>query len=314
MPEFGNRNLQKAKSEKNDEFWTVYESVARELGNYTEFFNGKKVLCNCNDTEDSAFTRYFSDNFSALGLAGLAATSYNPGGRGTVYRHGVGTEALEGDGGFRSVECLKLLDECDVVVTNPPFSVFREYIRTLIDHGKKFLVIGNNNAVSYGEIFSLMMSDQIWLGVSPRNMRFMTGDGGTKSVNASWFTNIPHGRRREPIALTKHYSPDEYPKYDNYDAIEVSRVCDIPCDYGGMMGVPITFLDKYCPDQFSILGRPENLDIYGLKTRVYTNDECRAAYRAKFGKDGVYDLNARPVLDIGGVLEKTYARVFIARK
>ena len=153
-----------------------------------------------------------------------------------------------------------------------------------------------------------------WLGVSPRNMRFLTGGGETKAVNASWFTNIPHGGRRKPIRLTKRYTPEEYPKYDNYDAIEVSRVCDIPCDYGGMMGVPITFLDKYCPDQFAILGRPENMDLYRLKTRVYTGDECREAYRAKFGADGVYDLNARTVLDVGGILEKTYARVFIIRK
>lgn len=314
MPEFGNKNLQKAKSDKNDEFWTTYDVVGKELSNYTEFFRGKSVLCNCNDTEDSAFTRYFSDNFERLGLTGLVATTYNPYGCGTVYRHGVGTSELKGDGGFRSVECLKLLDECDAVVTNPPFSLFREYVRVLMDHSKKFLVIGNNNAVSYGEIFSLMMSDQLWLGVSPRNMRFMTGGGATKAVNASWFTNIQHGGRRKPIRLTKHYTPEEYPKYDNYDAIEVSRVCDIPCDYGGMMGVPITFLDKYCPDQFAILGRPENLDIYGLKTRVYTNDECRESYRVKFGKDGVYDLNARTVLEKDGLLEKTYARVFIVRK
>ena len=156
-------------------------------------------------------------------------------------------------GDFRSAECIEFLKEADVVVTNPPFSLFREYVKQLMDYGKKFLIIGNMNAITYKEIFPYIKNDELWLGVSPRGFEFICPNGETASVNSVWFTNIEHKKRNTPLDLYKKYS-NEYPKYDNYDAIEVSKVCDIPMDYDGIMGVPITFLDKYCPAQFEIVG------------------------------------------------------------
>ncbi len=175
---------------------------------------------------------------------------------------------LEGNGDFRSDECLKLLDEADIVVTNPPFSLFREYIATLMQHNKKFVVIGNQNAITYKEIFSFIMKNQLWLGstspkefvvpaeIANRNNTYVREDGATiaKFGNVCWFTNLDLKKRHEEMILVSHYTPEEYPKYVNYDAIEVSQTNDIPCDYSGLMGVPITFLDKYSPDQFEIIG------------------------------------------------------------
>ena len=281
-----NGNLHKAKSAKNDEFYTRLADIERECRHYREFFRGKTVYCNCDDARESNFFRYFSLNFEFLGLKKLICTGYKKDGRGVclVYegdKNGnrkaddeeIAVMELEGDGDFRSDECVKLLDEADVVVTNPPFSLFREYIAQLVEHGKKFLVIGNTQAITYKEIFPLIKANELWLGISSFNsgMYFQVPDNyqytetykfdrvrdGRRVMRVSsicWYTNIPHKKRNIPLDLFKKYNTSDYPKYDNYDAIEVSKVADIPMDYNGVMGVPITFLDKYCPGQFEIVG------------------------------------------------------------
>lgn len=234
---------------------------------------------------------------------------------------------LDGDGDFRSDECIELLKQSDVVITNPPFSLFREYIAQLVEHDKKFIVVGNKNAVNYKEVFKLILKNRLWLGYRNINsdMWLILPDKAEKwekivdgkkmkHIMACWFTNLDTTKRHEDFTMYKKYTPDEYPKYDNYDAINVDKVLEIPYDYMGTMGVPITFLDKFNPDQFDILGITENLDLYNLKTRKYTSEECRSAYKKKFGKAGTYDLNASGVLSRNGQLEKIYARILIKRK
>lgn len=253
-----NGNLHAAKKAKNDEFYTRLEDIENELQHYGDFFKGKAVYCNCDHPTESNFPRYFLEHFDELGLERITATCYMPGGRGwkgTKSKGGEYTvEQLEGDGDFRSEECVEFLKQADVVVTNPPFSLFREYIRLLMDYGKKLLVIGNKNCLSYNGIFPYIKANKLWLGCTPVK-EFIQPDGTAKKFgNIGWFTNIPHAPACKPLLLERRYSPEEYQKYDNYDAIEVSRVADIPMDYDGVMGVPITFLDKYCPTQFEIVG------------------------------------------------------------
>lgn len=236
-------------------------------------------------------------------------------------------DGIYGAGDFRSKECLELLDEADIVVTNPPFSLFREYVATLMDYDKKFVIVGNQNAITYKEAFPLLRDDRLWLGYNkvkefvvpsadhPERGNIVTdGKGGliAKFGNICWYTNLDITKRHEDLLLYRRYKedPSRYPKYDNYDAIEVSKVKDIPEDYWGVMGVPITFLDKYSPDQFEIVGMCENLDLYGLKTRVYTSEECHQRYFELFGKPGTYDLNAAGV--VNG--KKVYQRILIRNK
>lgn len=230
-------------------------------------------------------------------------------------------------GDFRDPECIDLLKQADVVVTNPPFSLFREYIGQLMEYGKKFLIIGNQGAIMYKEIFPNVIKNKIWLGygfrggaahfVSPYKDIATAGnhkEGMIRVSGVHWFTNLEIPKRNEPLDLVCKYSPEEYPTYDNYDAIEISKTSDIPRDYCGVMGVPVTFLDKYDPDQFEILGMCENKDLYKLKTRIYTSDECRQAYFDKFGKIGTYDLNASGVIIKNGIKEKVYSRILIRNK
>ena len=234
---------------------------------------------------------------------------------------------LRGNGDFRSQECIELLKEADIVVTNPPFSLFREYIGQLMKYEKKFLIVGNQGAIIYKEIFPAVIENRIWLGygfkggaahfLSPYEDVATASDHKEGMIRVSgvhWFTNLEIPKRNEPIDLVCKYSPEEYPTYDNYDAIEVSKTNDIPCDYIGVMGVPITFLDKYNPEQFEILGMCENLDLYHLKTKVYTSEECRKAYLDRFGKKGTYDLNASGVIIKNGKKEKVYSRILIRNK
>ena len=265
----GNANLHKARKARLDEFYTRLEDVEAELQHYPNAFRGKVVYLNCDDPS-SAFWKYFADRFAALGLKELVATKYP---EGLLYRlksagGAVEVVELEGDGDFRSPECVEVLKQSDVVVTNPPFSKFRALIGQLMEYGKKFLVIGNMNAINYKEVWPLIQASDLWLGVqSPK--RFIVGDtmpdkagqtinqAGEREQafgNILWFTNLDHHRRHQPLPLSKTYTPEEFPHYDNYDAIEVSKVKDIPADYDGVMGVPITFLDKWNPDQFEILG------------------------------------------------------------
>ena len=239
---------------------------------------------------------------------------------------------LKGNGDFRSQECIELLKEADIVVTNPPFSLFREYVAQLVKYDKKFLIIGNQNALTYKECFKLVKENNMWLGVSIHSgdREFMIpptyevrskslrvdekGNRYIRVVGVRWFTNLDYPQRHEDLDLYKQYTPEEYPTYENYDAINVNKTGEIPIDFEGIMGVPITFMDKYNPDQFEILGMCENEDLYALKTKVYTTAECKQAYFAKFGKNGTYDLNASGVILKDGIQEKVYQRILIRNK
>ena len=251
-----NSNLKTAKKNKNDEFYTLMEDIEKELRFYTESFEGKVVYCNCDNYQQSNFYKYFYYNFHYLKLKKLICTCFNADNNGlyAIYDGEIETTGkLNGDGDFRSEECIEYLKECDVVVTNPPFSLFRQYVKQLMDYGKKFIIIGNQNAITYKEIFPYIKNNQLWLGLNfVKSFEKPNGDI-PKFGNISWLTNIENKRRNEPIDLYKKYSLEDYPKYSNYDAIEVSRVDEIPMDYDGVMGVPITFLFKYNPKQFTII-------------------------------------------------------------
>ena len=259
-----NTNLHNAKSVKNDEFYTMLEDIEKELSHYTNHFKDKVVYCNCDDPEWSNFWKYFHINFTSLGLKKLISTHYNSEGVSYIKTYEGGADddisvdditPIKSNGDFRSEECIKILKSCDIVVTNPPFSLFREYIAQLMEYDKKFLIIGNQNAIKYARIFPYIQINKIRLGVE-RPREFITPDGYTKKVSdlTRWFTNLDHNKHNEKLTLHKIYTPEEYPKYDNYDAINVNKVKDIPCDYDDVMGVPITFLDKYNPEQFEIVG------------------------------------------------------------
>lgn len=259
-----NANLHKAKTAKNDEFYTQLSDVSKELMHYKEHFKDKVVFCNCDDPSWSAFWKYFHLNFSHLGLKKLISTHYDrekptykmeyEGGNDNDVEVGTITP-LEGNGDFRNAECIELLKQADIVVTNPPFSLFREYVAQLMEHDKKFLIIGNKNSTIYKEFFKCFKHNKVWLGFNSPS-EFGTPAGMTKKVQGlcRWFTNLDISKRHENIILWKSYSPEEYPKYDNYEAIEIGKVSDIPCDYKDVMGVPVTFLDKYNPEQFEIIG------------------------------------------------------------
>ena len=297
-----NYNLHAAKSAKNDEFYTQLSDVEKEMNYYKDFFRGKKVLCNCNDDTWSSFFKYFSTNFENLELAKLTCVSYNEKAHGVKYvfdnDQNIAITELNGHGDFRDEECRALLAEADVVATNPPFSLFREFIALMMEFNKKFIIVGNGNAVTYKEVFPYIKNNQIWMGASKGiggKMSFYASDDYDNKHNyfnedgrklaqvntACWFTNIEHSKRHLPLDLYKHYNPTEYPKYDNYDAID-SKTAEIPMDYDGVIGVPITFLDKYCPEQFEILGL-----MSGAKGENLTNGDDG---RAKFyiNNKGVY--------------------------
>lgn len=268
-----NANLHKAKDAKNDEFYTQLTDVSKEMMHYKEHFKDKIVFCNCDDPTWSAFWKYFHLNFAELGLKKLISTHYDreeatykmeyTGGDDNSIEAGV-KNPLEGNGDFRNQECLDLLDEADIVVTNPPFSLFREYVAVLMEHDKKFLIIGSQNAITYKEFFPLLRDDEIWMGCNGVK-EFVQPDGSIKKFgNVCWYTNLDIAKRHEKLILWKNYTPEDYPKYDNYDAVNVDKVTDIPCDYDGVMGVPITFLDKYNPEQFEIIELSRYLETRGM--------------------------------------------------
>jgi len=252
-----NTNLSAARAAKNDEFYTPLGAVEKEVFYYKDHLKDKVIYCNCDDPTWSKFYLYFKLKFQSFGLSKLITTHFVA--NGTSYKRefdGVNEidTPLLGDGDFRSAECLAVLDTADVVITNPPFSLFREYVSLLVEKHKSFLVIGNMNAITYKDCFKLIKDNSMWLGLT-QVKEFTQPDGSTKHFgNICWFTNLTHNKRNTPLDLYRPYSPSEYPKYDNYDAIEVSKVKDIPCDYNLTMGVPITFLEKYCPSQFEIVG------------------------------------------------------------
>jgi hypothetical protein len=305
-------------------------------------FKNKTVLSNCDDPKVSNFFHYFSHSFEKLKLKKLITTCYknqnadlfseNKSEHGLYLEYDgdknnnripdpdeIGIHYLKGDGDFRSEECVKLLKQADIVVTNPPFSLFREYITQLVTMKKTFLVIANHNAITYKEIFALLKANKVWLGythpvnfVVPdhyelREVRSWRDDKGTnwRSLgNACWFTNIDIAKRHEDLILYKTYNRKDYPKYDNYGAIEVSKFADIPSDYDGAMGVPITFLEKYNPEQFEILGITDRGNAWGLKTKEYTDKDVR----------NPGDLNRRAAIKVGKTYKPTYARLLIRRK
>ncbi len=368
-----NESLSAAKAAKNDEFYTQYYDIEREINAYLEFdpdvFRGKTVLLPCDDPEWSNFTLYFAQHFQTLGLKKLISTSYAPeskkykipyqpslfeqdapqfdpnktsvrgkifildhdiDGDGRIDFHDLEWRYLDGDGDFRSDEVTRLRDEADIIVTNPPFSLFREFLSWIVEADKKFVIIGNMNALTYREVFPLIKDNKIWLGngfhngnayfrpVGEREYASGVKDDSTGLVkfrNCCWFTNLDHGRRHQPLSLMTMeenimYSKHKdirgrgYVHYDNYDAIEVPYTDAIPSDYDGAMGVPITFLDKYCPDQFEILGQTQGESGKELGLRPYPRE--------------LKDLN--PSLRDGqlyylenGIPQKPYARVLIKR-
>ena len=249
-----NGNLHKAKAAKNDEFYTRLEDIEKELKHYTEHFKGKVVYCNCDDANRSNFFKYFSTNFQKLGLKKLITSGLKDNGTGVVaIQKGDDIDIYDGNGDFRWEECVEFLKEADIVVTNPPFSLFREYVAQLMQYGKKFLIIGSMNAITYKEIFPYIKNNELWLGITSVK-DFIQPNGEIKKFgNICWFTNLEHKKRNEELILYKSYNPTEYPKFENYDAIEVSKVAEIPMDYDGVCAVPISFLDKYCPNQFRIV-------------------------------------------------------------
>ncbi len=290
-----NANLHSAKNAKKDEFYTQLHDIEKEISHYKDHFKGKTIFCNCDDPHVSNFFHYFSHNFESLQLKKLITTCYKNQNADLFSTHEsdkaiwleyngdlngnrvpdveeIGIKHLNGDGDFRSAESIELLKQADIVVTNPPFSLFREYVAQLIEYDKKFVILGNMNAVTYKEIFQLVKANKIWFGKSihsgdrefgvpedyPLNAAgSRIDDNGNKYIRVKgvrWFTNLDYDERHEELLLVKKYTPEEYPKYDNYDAINVDKTKDIPCDYDGAMGVPITFLDKFNPEQFEIVG------------------------------------------------------------
>ena len=303
-----NTNLSNAKRAKNDEFYTQLSDIENELKHYKQYFAGKVVYCNCDDARESNFFRFFQKKFNDYGLKKLITTSYNENGHGSVLVYEGDTNGngklddnevkvseLKGNGDFRSEECIELLKESDIVATNPPFSLFRDYIATLVQYDKKFLVIGNKNAITYKEIFPLIKENKLWLGYyCPNEFRLPNGDT-TKKVNGlcRWFTNLDIKKRHEDLILYKKYTAEEFPKYDNYDAIEVSKTSDIPMDYDGIIGVPITFLDKFNPSQFEIVGATES--------------------EGKGFSNGLWDEKSKDAHSLVNS-KKTYKRLFIRKK
>ena len=373
----GNKNLNSAAQGKNDEFYTQYDDIQRELNCYRDydenFLRGKTVLLPCDDPEYSNFTKFFALNFELYGLKKLISTSYAAQKKKFIYKpmknlfddndlpqfdaskdfqHGriytleaddltnVDYELkalknwryLNGDGDFRSEEVKRLRDEADVIITNPPFSMFRDFLKWILDADKKFLIIGNINCITYKEVFPLIMQDKIWLGASIHSgdRKFNVPDDypleaatcgidehGQKFIHVKgvrWLTNIEHGWRHQPLQLMTYKDCElchpkirgvGFQKYDNYDAIEVPATDAIPSDYNGVMGVPITFLDKYCPDQFEIIGMAKRgAGDPALKTKVYTAKDY----------PNYSDLNAGPVLIVNGKPKNTYPRVLIRRR
>ena len=386
-----NSNLTNAKNAKNDEFYTQYQDIEKEITAYLEYnpdvFKDKTILLPCDDPEWSNFTKFFAQNFQRFGLKKLISTSYAPdsksyknayqptlfettnpqfdkkktikngkiftlshdkSGDGKIDVNDLEWTYLEGDGDFKSKEIKKLRDEADIIITNPPFSLFREFLAWILEANKLFMIIGNMNAITYKEVFTHIKNDKIWMGIKSTSqaMYFKTSNeeyaarvsnerpegswwkriDGEVCIginNSCWFTNIDHGRRHQFLPLmsmddnirfNKKMKNAPYLKYDNYDAIEVSFTDSIPNDYEGIMGVPISFLDKYSPEQFEIVGMCENLDLYNLKTKNYTSEECKQAYMDKFGKKGTYDLNASGVVLRDNLLEKVYQRILIKHR
>ena len=318
-----NRNLDAARKAKKDEFYTQLADIEREMKHYKKHFQGKVIYLNCDDPRVSNFFHYFSYNFEKLGLKKLIATCYknqdadlfsqndaeqaiwleyegDKNGSGVPDLEEIGIKPLKGDGDFRSPESIELLEQADIVVTNPPFSLFREYVAQLMAYDKKFIIVGNRNAVTYMDIFQLIKEDRLWLGngFQSGNAYFAvpkdSADDYAKGVydpktgmvkfrNACWFTNLDIAKRHEELILYKKYEPDDYPKYVNYEAIDVDRVKNIPADYDGIMGVPVTLLDQFNPGQFDLLGNSDDAEMMKQMGVSPLGEEFISAYKGAGG-------------------------------
>ena len=350
------KNLDNAKKAKQDEFYTQLTDIEKELKHYKHHFKDKVVYCNCDDPTENNFFHYFAYNFEYLGLKKLITTCYknpnDPNSKALLLEYNgdlngdkipnpeeIGIKELKGDGDFRSEESLEILKQADIVVTNPPFSLFREFVAQLVEYDKKFLIIGNQNAITYKETFKLIKDNKLWLGcTNPKDFivpeyygdkdSTWIDDNGVKHQkfgNISWFTNLEIKKRHEDLILYKKYIPEEYPKYDNYDAINVDKTKDIPMDYSGAMGVPITFLDKYSPEQFEIISlgivgsieftcnkKMEILDKHGNPTGKYTFNAKGTLYKLYNPK-----IDKKPAFkdaETGDLYSSIYARVIIKNK
>ncbi len=357
-----NKRFDNAKKNKNDEFYTRIEDIEKELDHYKDFFKGKTIFCNCDDPRISNFFKYFALNFNNFGIKKIISTCYknqdidlfsqnecekavyieytgNPNDPTSTDFSTIEVKELKGDGDFRSQECIELLKQSDVVVTNPPFSLFREYVAQLIKYEKKFIIVGHQNAISYKEIFSLIKDNKLWLGYGFKGgaAHFINThyedyasagnhkEGMIRVSGVVWFTNLDIKKRHEELIMYKTYSPEEFPNYENYDAINVDKSTDIPMDYNGVIGVPITFLDKYSPDQFEIIGlgivgscefinerKMEILDKNGIPTGKYTVNAKGTLYRKHHATD------KKPAAfkdcETGELYQSIYARILIKRK
>lgn len=335
-------NLQNAKLQKIDEFYTLLGTIEKELKYYKDQFHGKVVFCNCDDPKESNFIKYFSMNFEHLGLKKLIATHYK---EANLFTHEPPYKLeysgdrngnrmpdpsefmtrMISDGDFRSPECIELLKEADIVVTNPPFSLFREYVSQLIEHGKKFLIIGNTNALTYKEIFRLIKENKLRTGYTNFNVGMFfevpndwvkyhhIDENGKKIARVStscWFTNLDVTKHHELMILYKNYTPEEYPLYENYDAINIDVVAEIPKDYDGAMGVPITFLDKYNPEQFEIIGL--GISNSGIEVGVKPYKKEHKKYRKEIQKRGAVDGDLYMITN--EIVDVPYARILIKNK
>lgn len=325
-----NELLNRAKKAKKDEFYTQLSDISNELKHYRKHFKDKVVYCNCDDPRVSNFFHYFSYNFEKLVLKKLITTCYknqemdlfsqndseqaihleyngDKSGNNIPDPDEIGIKHLKGDGDFRSKESIDLLTQADIVVTNPPFSLFREYVSQLIEYDRKFIIVGHQNALTYKEIFPLIKDNKLWLGygfkggaghfINEHYEDYATAtdrkEGMIRVSGVVWFTNLDISKRHEDIILYKDYNTEEYPNYDNYDAIEVSKTNEIPKDYKGIMGVPITFMNKYNPEQFEIIGATES--------------------EGKGFSNGIWDKNSNVAQAmING--KKVYKRIFIRNK
>ena len=349
-----NKNLHKAKDSKKDEFYTQLSDIEKELRHYKEHFKDKVVFCNCDDPRVSNFFHYFSYNFENLGLKKLITTCYknqerdlfsenksekaiyleysgDKNGNRVPDAEEIGIIHLKGDGDFRSQESIELLKQADIVVTNPPFSLFREYVAQLIDFDKKFIIVGHQNAITYKEIFNLIKDDKLWLGygfnggaahfINKHYEDYATAgdhkDGMIRVSGVTWFTNLEIRKRHEDLELYKSYTPEEFLTYDNYDAINVNKTKDIPMDYKGYIGVPITFLDKYSPEQFEII-------TLGIGEGNFTPTKKYQKFRDPFTKLPISDKrdyllyvkdnNGKYLTSENYRVNKVYARIIIKNK
>lgn len=333
-----NSNLSKANKAKNDEFYTQLPDIENELKHYKHHFKDKIVFCNCDDPEYSNFFKYFVLNFKHLWLKKLITTHYHE--QKQTYKIEVNTknidtiskyiknlsifetwdvfqhfwEKLSWNGDFRSKESIEILKNSDIVVTNPPFSLFREYVAQLFEYDKKFLIIWNKNAITYKEIFPLIKDNKLWLWYSSPKTFLLPSWNETNQVNwlTRWYTNLEHNKRNEKLILYKTYkwNEDYYPKYDNYDAINIDKVADIPLDYTWVMWVPITFIDKYNPEQFEIIWLGISNSWISIWVRWYTKEYKE--YRKKVQKRWAVDWDLYMIIDWNLIVP--YARILIKPK